>query len=281
MAWRVRGPLAVALGGLLLAVAAAPSLAAPGNPDLVVNGGFEQPALSGTNVEYYGPGLAAYGVGISWPIPNLTIPGWTVASGSVDVNTTGTWQAADGVQSVDLSGVGPGTIYQDLATTPGESYDVAFALSGNPFCGAQNEEVAVDWAGATVATPSFGTGVISNAQADMHYAAERYTVGATSTATRLQFRSLNSSSCGPVIDAVHVTNAYDDLCALARQDATKPGVADSLCAKLSAAEADALRGETQAKAGVLGAFAHEVSAQSGKALSGSAAAELVERAAQL
>ena len=52
-------------------------------------------------------------------------------SGSIDL-IGGTWQAARGQQSVDLSGETAGAIYQDLPTVPGRRYRLRFALAGNP-----------------------------------------------------------------------------------------------------------------------------------------------------
>jgi hypothetical protein len=63
-----------------------------------------------------------------------------------------------------------------------------------------------------------------------------------------------------------VTVDADSLCALVAQLSTKPGVAQSLCAKLSAASAAGARGQSKTKSNVVGAFNNEVDAQTGKAL---------------
>ena len=60
--------------------------------------------------------------------------------------------------------------------------------------------------------------------------------------------------------------SYNSLCDLTRMYVTKGGVADAMCKKLSAAEAAEGRGDLEARNGVLGAYANQVAAQSGKAL---------------
>ena len=60
--------------------------------------------------------------------------------------------------------------------------------------------------------------------------------------------------------------SYDSLRLLAGFYSSKEGVAQSLSAKLDAGQAAEPRGNLHAKAGALGAFEHEVRAQTGKAL---------------
>src|SRR5687768_2173401 len=65
------------------------------------------------------------------------IDGWTVETGTIEVVGT-YWAAAEGNQSIDLSGIfeAAGTIYRDVATTPGNWYKLKFAFAGNPLDGA-------------------------------------------------------------------------------------------------------------------------------------------------
>jgi prepilin-type N-terminal cleavage/methylation domain-containing protein len=67
-------------------------------------------------------------------------------------------------------------------------------------------------------------------------------------------------------DASAVFFSYDGLCTLSTMFATKPGISDSLCSKLNAAGQANADGDINGKAGILGAFDHEVAAQAGKAL---------------
>ncbi|HMG32624.1 MAG TPA: prepilin-type N-terminal cleavage/methylation domain-containing protein [Blastocatellia bacterium] len=60
--------------------------------------------------------------------------------------------------------------------------------------------------------------------------------------------------------------SYEGLCHLTQLFVQHHGVADSLCAKLTAAEAAEARGNARAKAGALRAYRNEVAAHSGKTL---------------
>jgi hypothetical protein len=80
---------------------------------------------------------------------------------------------------------------------------------------------------------------------------------------------------------VNALPTFSGLCALTHQVVSKPGVADSLCAKLSAAQAAAERGNGNAKAGALGAYIDEVSAQRDKSITPDNAALLIEIAGEL
>lgn len=90
-----------------------------------------------------------------------------------------------------------------------------------------------------------------------------------------------AGNAGSASTSFTVLVTYDGVCALARQSGATPGVAQSLCSKLRAAEASAARGNLDAKAGQLGAFKNEVSAQSGKALTADEAAVLTKVAEAL
>jgi hypothetical protein len=62
------------------------------------------------------------------------------------------------------------------------------------------------------------------------------------------------------------TVTYDSLCALTQLEVPDAGIANSLCKKLDAAAASAARGNTNARAGQLGAYRNELGAQAGEAL---------------
>ena len=268
--WGDWGRGAAALVGILV-LASSTALAAGTN--LVTNGSFESPVVSGTAF---------------FAAPSTGLTGWNLTAGSIDLDNSQVWQAAAGSQSVDLSGYAdsPGTISQNVPTTSGEKYLLQFAMSGNPFCGVETVQLTASWGGSAVASPTYDTSQISPSPrpvSNMDYTWHLYVVsGAASAAsTPLQFSSLTDSSCGPVLDAVSVTNAYTGICQVVQADSTKAGLANSLCAKLSAAQADGLRGNVKAESGVLNAFANELSAQSGKALTPDQATQIAGLAAQL
>jgi type II secretory pathway pseudopilin PulG len=68
--------------------------------------------------------------------------------------------------------------------------------------------------------------------------------------------------------------SYDGLCSLTRYYVSNHGIANSMCAKLSAAGAAEERGDQAAKLGALAAYRNQLNAQSGKALTAGRASTL-------
>ncbi len=66
---------------------------------------------------------------------------WRITAGSVNVQTY--WPAAEGMQTLDLNGVSPGTIEQSFATIPGQVYQLLFDYANNPDDGAGTATAAV------------------------------------------------------------------------------------------------------------------------------------------
>jgi choice-of-anchor C domain-containing protein len=180
------GHRAAAVAAAILAVGAGIPASASAAANLVQNGSFETPNA--------GSGFTTFGTGAN-------MGGWTVSSGSVDLLGTD-WQAADGVQSVDMSGNGPGEITQTLATSPGTQYTVSYALAGNPACAPAVKQIEVHWNGALADTESFDT--TGHSTSDMGWATKTFTATATSSSTPLTFTSLTNSVCGPALDNVSV-----------------------------------------------------------------------------
>ncbi len=178
----------LALAGTLLFLLGASRPACAQN--IVQDPSFETPALSGPTHTYYAG--AAFGP-------------WTVNSGSVDL--TGNWQAADGNQSVDMSGYGAGTLYQDLHTTSGQSYDLTFSLAGNPDSPGV-KSLSVFWRGVEVPGSPFTFDSTGKTRQNLGYIDVSVPgLDAASSLTRLKFQSNTHSAYGPVIDNVRVTLA--------------------------------------------------------------------------
>jgi hypothetical protein len=119
---------------ILLSVAmlamAVPATAA----NIVVNGGFEAPPIGGSYQQIDAPGA---------------IPGWTVATGSVDL-VSAAYSPYQGAQALDLVGVSsatPSTLSQALSTVVGQSYRLSFFFSNNPGAGAGTYTATVGIAG--------------------------------------------------------------------------------------------------------------------------------------
>lgn len=103
--------------------------------------------------------------------------------------------------------------------------------------------------------------------------AYEYALGANELAATATDKAGNE---GAAAATVTVLVTPDSLCALTKQKASKPGVADGLCAKLGAAAKSA---NANAKSGQLGAYRNQVAAQAGKAIA-AADAEVLTRLSQ-
>jgi choice-of-anchor C domain-containing protein len=167
------------------------NLLSTNSANIVANGDFETPVVLNPLIVYF---------------EGQTFGSWTVVSGSVDLLSPSYWQAADGGQSVDLSGDSDGAISQPLSTTPQRKYVLRFALAGNPeTTGCPNSPIKtmeVWWGATLVDTLTFDTTGRSNW--DMGWGFHEYTVTAANATTQLKFGSLTPGCHGPVLDMVSV-----------------------------------------------------------------------------
>lgn len=156
------------------------------------NGSFETPLARPNSYTTFGEGQ-----------PSKLIGPWNVVAGNVDLIAKGYWEAADGDQSVDLSGTQAGTIEQLFTTVPGKSYMVSFALAGNPdgppFLKRGHVEVNL------VDVVDFQFNVIGHTRSSMGYVTNSFTFLGTTEQTSLRFVSTTPGEWGPVIDNVMVT----------------------------------------------------------------------------
>ena len=170
----------------------------------IQNGSFEDPGAS--------PGA------ITKPTGDASITGWTVASGTIDYvgptppnveNPTAGWTAAQGTSSIDLNGLaifGAGTLVsQEFVTTPGTSYEVIFALAGNPYGGDQFKDLTVSAAGSS---ENFTFDTNGKTPTNMGWTDFSFPFVATNNLTTLAFTSLEENTAfGPAIDNVRVNVA--------------------------------------------------------------------------
>jgi choice-of-anchor C domain-containing protein len=154
--------------------------------NIIVNGSLESASVN--------PGAGF----ISLPGGSTAITGWTVGGQGVDY--TGTfWQASDGVRSVDLAALAPGSISQTLATTPGTTYRIFFDLAGNPDGPPTIKDLQVSAAAATQSYTFDDTGAT---HAAMGWVTRSFDFTATASSTTLTFTDLDNTAFGPVIDNV-------------------------------------------------------------------------------
>jgi hypothetical protein len=179
----------VALFALIWAVSAV-------RADLVADGGFEKPVVVSSNGAY------THFAG--------AMDAWTV-SGSVDEVTTFEWTPHSGNQSLDLNGLSPGTISQNLATHAGHTYDLTFYMSGNfgDYVGSQRS-LEVYWGGSPAGTFTFtrpGSPYVYGDPSSLGWTLESALgLTASGSSTELKFVSLESSSYawGATLDDISV-----------------------------------------------------------------------------
>ena len=174
-----------------------PDLPAPGS--IVINGSFEKAgAIS------WCQGCTSLS-GISLPVGESTaLPGWTVADNPVMVMGSNYFPASDGLDCLALDAcVGPGSVFQDLATEPAVSYVISFAMAADPW-NPETDSLDVYWGGeragsfTAVSTGSYPDNTISWTRV------ESPPVTAASATTRLQFVDTDSNNVAPLIDDVRV-----------------------------------------------------------------------------
>ena len=157
---------------------------------VVCDGGFEDPVINGPYATYtagghFGP--------------------WVVDSGSVDIEGGSDVAAAEGSQSLDLNGTGPGGVHQDVATSAGTTYALQFSYAANPTCGSQAAHLGVLWNGSPVAQIDVSSDGHTKASPGWQQS-QQYSVTATGSSSRLSFASGGPSDpCGPMVDAIAAT----------------------------------------------------------------------------
>jgi len=172
----------------LLALGAMETHGQSADSNLIENGDFEVPN-AGTSYTTYREGT--------------TFGAWTVEFGSVD-HKGGYLAAARGAQSVDLSGSTSqaGAIYQDVETTPGQTYRLRFAIAGNPVGSPPVKRMEIWWDSKLVDDLSIDT--TGRSTRDMNWGYVEYTVTASSTVSRVRFVSLTPGNDGPTLDDVQL-----------------------------------------------------------------------------
>lgn len=185
-----------AVGAALLAAATAISMvlsgAAPASatavPNLVKNGGFEEPAGCNPFCEYDAGSTA--------------MPHWVIGGNSIDLVNTGYFQAAFGSQSVDLSGSAPGSVEQTVDTTSGVTYHLKWYMAGNPYCGQPVKTMRVYWNGNLIAAPRFDT--TGHSPSDMGWVSHEKKVTAEGSTSTIEFAddTPDMSQCGATLDEV-------------------------------------------------------------------------------
>jgi choice-of-anchor C domain-containing protein len=182
----------------LLALATSAAQAGP-----FINGSFEL-FTAGTSSDPFTTKLAG----------DTSISGWTVLGvvpgGGID-HIGNYWEAADGHWSIDLDGTNLATgdamggIQQTFDTIAGQTYNVVFALSGNPD-GPPDLKVGVVTGGINIGFFSFD--VVANGTtrpSPMNWEDRTFSfIAGPGTSSTLSFLSATPGNFGPAIDNVRV-----------------------------------------------------------------------------
>ena len=143
--------------------------------NLAVNGSFEGPPITEGSET------------------TTLIPGWTASSGTPVVRRSFNGITAyDGSQYTALSS-SPTSLFQDLATTPGQEYQIRFAYASS---NQSQSSVSVTWGGNSLGTVT---------TTSTTFQINTFTATATSFSTRLQF---NRQSGTILLDVVSVIPSY-------------------------------------------------------------------------
>jgi hypothetical protein len=155
----------------------------------LVNGGFEEPDYSGSGVNY-----------------PTTMPGWLTTDSAFEVWMNGFEgkNAYDGDQFVEMNAFAVGTLYQDVATAPGDVYLYAFSHRGR---------FGSDTINFNLGDPAFPLTTIRTVT-DGPGAWGRWggVISTSASTTRFAFQSVASAcglSCGNLLDAISFTPVCD------------------------------------------------------------------------
>lgn len=158
--------------------------------NLVINGGFERPAINDI-YRVVGPG-------------DTSLVGWTIDGAGIAMIGS-YWQASEGVQSIELNQFASGGVSQSVPTQPGKSYRISFDMAGQPNAGPELKQMQVFWEGSLVKTEIFSTHFTT--LTNMGWSHREVTVTATGTSTALRFFGSVPANAdgGPALDNVSVT----------------------------------------------------------------------------
>jgi hypothetical protein len=132
-----------------------------------------------------------------------TLPGWTVSTGNVDVNTT--WQQFSGPNALDLNGNTQGVVRQTFNTISGRTYVLTFGYSRNPAAASATGSLTVTGASTLTSDTLISNGAVTSTA--MNWQTKGYSFVANSTLTSVQFSSSTAGAAGIALDAVSVVGA--------------------------------------------------------------------------
>lgn len=189
--WRILSGAALAV---VVSVAVSISTAAPARAS---GGTFESPVVTPNSFQLF--------------VTGETMGPWTVTRDDVHLIGAGFWQAADGVQSLDLDGGLAGAVAMTIPTVPLLTYRVRYALAGNPASGPTVKTGEVRVNGHVVQTFAFD--ITGKTRTNMGYVYRHVFFLATGSSATVEFSSTTSpSGFGPVLDDIDIDTCLLVVC---------------------------------------------------------------------
>jgi len=190
----LRTAAATALAAMALSAASAASAT-----EVLVNGSFED--LGAATPEGWGGYTYYFNGGVS-------LPGWTVESGSVDVTlNSSSWSPAyEGQAGLDINGWDAGTISQSFATVLGQLYTVSFAYSRNAASAPYNATASVSAGGVTRDVVALGDGSFGGAN-NFLWKTDSFTFLGTGNVETIRLAATIPGNGGVFFDKVSVDTA--------------------------------------------------------------------------
>ena len=197
--------------GLTAAAAIATPLAMAGSAN-AASVALNNPSFAGGVAET--PDFPDWGFAQVFP-GNPAVTGWTVGGNGIDY-VGSLWDAADGdAHSIDLNSYGPGSVSQTVDTVAGQTYNVTFAMSGNPANGEDlgPKTMTVSATGNPSQDYTYDV-TAANTFHNMMYVDKTFSFVGTGSSVTLTFTSTTDlvngvRHRGPVIDNVRDTTAPD------------------------------------------------------------------------
>ena len=176
--------LGIAVAGALAVFAGLAASPAHASANLLSNGSFEDPIVGGGFVTVGSPG---------------SMGAWSVDSGSID-HIGSYWQAADGNQSVDMSGNSDGKISQTVNTSAGLQYELSWWEAGNNDGGNVVKHLDALINDSVVADGAFD--VTGHTKSDMGWTEFTYDFISVGGPTKISFQGTEGNPYGAALDNV-------------------------------------------------------------------------------
>ncbi|NRD59367.1 MULTISPECIES: DUF642 domain-containing protein [Corallococcus] len=171
-----------------------------GGPDAAIQepelGNVEQGVVVSTNGSFENNNIGNFNY-VVLNAGSTALPGWTITGGIKVMKNT--YKAAQsGIQSIDLNGLGAGSLYQDVPTVVGGGYTVSFYVSNSPTCTTVSRSATLNYGPSTAS--------FSNSSGTWSTFPRTYVFNATSTVSRIELISTSGGvGCGLAIDNLTVT----------------------------------------------------------------------------